>query len=123
MDGTQRALVETLLRKQLPGLLADVRSSTEPPRRKPYIERIPDSPLPGSIMNAFSNVGKQIVDDTVDWVTLPGDVLSGKYSLPAPGTPGITEDDGYNVYQDGKLIGNRLAYQEQGNRVKKRVTI
>lgn len=113
MDGKQRALVEALLRKQLPGLFANVQSSTEPPRREPFAERVANSPQPASVMNAFTNAGKQIAEDTRSFVTLPGDVWRGRYYLPPTGTPGITEDDGYNVYRDGEYIGNRLLNEQE----------
>lgn len=46
---------------------------------------------------------------TKDAVTVPGDVARGRYNLPMLDEPGIAEDDAGNVYQHGRLVGNRTA--------------
>ena len=104
-----RAHVEALMRRQLPALFGNVETSTEPPpARDPWVVRAAQSPVADSIMNAFTGTAEGVADA----VTLPGDVLSGGYSLPPSDAPGISEDDGYNVYRDNRYIGNRLANQE-----------
>ncbi|MCY6380966.1 hypothetical protein [Hoeflea prorocentri] len=47
-----------------------------------------------------------------DAITLPGDVARGRYNLPSLGQPGVSEDDAGNVYQHGKLAGNRILNQQ-----------
>ncbi len=103
MDANNRALVEALMRRQMPNLFGGVETSTEPPRQRAFAARMYDrvAPVPKSIMNGFT-----------DAATLPGDVMGGGYSLPPMDAPGISEDDAYNVYQDGQLVGNRLANQQ-----------
>lgn len=106
MDSGNCALVEALMRRQLPNLFGSVRSSPEQqPSRAPWVVRAAQSTIADSIMIAFTGTAKGVADA----VTLPGDVLAGRYSLPPMDTPGISEDDGYNVYRDGQYIGNRLA--------------
>lgn len=65
----------------------------------------------GALSLAIPGLAQDVWDEAVGAVTLPGDVYFGKYHLPSLGEPGITEDDGYNVYRDGQLLGNRLANQ------------
>lgn len=65
----------------------------------------------GALSPAIPGLAREVWDEAVSAATLPGDVYSGKYHLPSLGEPGITEDDGYNVYRDGQLLGNRLANQ------------
>lgn len=65
----------------------------------------------GALSLAIPGLAQDVWDDAVSFVTLPGDAYSGKYHLPSLGEPGITEDDAYNVYRDGQLLGNRLANQ------------
>lgn len=43
-----------------------------------------------------------------DAITLPGDVARGRYNLPLLDQPGVGEDDAGNVYQHGRLVGNRI---------------
>lgn len=63
----------------------------------------------GALSPAIPGWARDVWDEAVSAATLPGDVQSGAYHLPSPGEPGISEDDAYNVYRGGKLLGNRLA--------------
>lgn len=102
---------EQIVKDALPELNPDTATSMASRRefRTGYLLPIHRDGETGAWSPAVPRLAQDMWDETISAATLPGDVLSGKYHLPSLGEPGISEDDAYNVYQDGKLVGNRLA--------------
>ncbi|MEP3115401.1 MAG: ribonuclease domain-containing protein, partial [Stappiaceae bacterium] len=98
----QRAIADQIRFEQFSGT---------PEEKRAYADRIRDEPFD---LHA-AHVGPVLyyislkVRGLIEILKVPGDTWKGTYTLPPLGAPGVTEDDGSNVYVNGEFVGNRRA--------------